>query len=157
MCLCGLTFHLPASHVQPVPHAWLLCEDALLHPSLETPTPLHDQRVVWQVVVGKKLDDVFMVMEFMEHDLKGLMEERDSSNPLFAMSEVCLHGLLIPLSLPSFLPSSLPFSLPPFLSLFPSLFPPFLPPSLLPSLPPSLPSSLLVLISFVLPYLFLSS
>lgn len=41
-----------------------------------------------QVVVGKKLDDVFMVMEFMEHDLKGLMEERDSSNPLFAMSEV---------------------------------------------------------------------
>ena len=41
-----------------------------------------------QVVVGKKLDDVFMVMEFMEHDLKGLMEERDSTNPLFAMSEV---------------------------------------------------------------------
>ena len=41
-----------------------------------------------QVVVGKKLDDVFMVMEFMEHDLKGLMEERDGSNPLFAMSEV---------------------------------------------------------------------
>ena len=40
------------------------------------------------MVVGKKLDDVFMVMEFMEHDLKGLMEERDSSNPLFAMSEV---------------------------------------------------------------------
>ena len=130
-------------------------------PALKLPTPLHNQRVVWQVVVGKKLDDVFMVMEFMEHDLKGLMEERDSSNPLFAMSEVCLHGLLIPLSLPSFLPSSLPsslpFSLPPFLSLFPSLFPPFLPPSLLPSLPPSLPSSLLVLISFVLPYLFLPS
>lgn len=42
-----------------------------------------------QVVVGKKLDDVFMVMEFMEHDLKGLMEERDSTNPLFVMSEVC--------------------------------------------------------------------
>ena len=41
------------------------------------------------MVVGKKLDDVFMVMEFLEHDLKGLMEERDSSNPLFAMSEVC--------------------------------------------------------------------
>lgn len=44
--------------------------------------------VLLQVVVGKKLDDVFMVMEFMEHDLKGLMEERDGSNPLFAMSEV---------------------------------------------------------------------
>ena len=44
-----------------------------------------------QVVVGKKLDDVFMVMEFMEHDLKGLMEERDSTNPLFAMSEVSSH------------------------------------------------------------------
>ena len=44
--------------------------------------------VTVQVVVGKKLDDVFMVMEFMEHDLKGLMEERDSTNPLFAMSEV---------------------------------------------------------------------
>ena len=43
------------------------------------------------MVVGKKLDDVFMVMEFMEHDLKGLMEERNSSNPLFAMSEVRLH------------------------------------------------------------------
>lgn len=43
------------------------------------------------MVVGKKLDDVFMVMEFMEHDLKGLMEDRDSSNPLFAMSEVCPH------------------------------------------------------------------
>lgn len=46
-----------------------------------------------QVVVGKKLDDVFMVMEFMEHDLKGLMEERDSSNPLFAMSEVIVLSL----------------------------------------------------------------
>ena len=41
--------------------------------------------------MGKKLDDVFMVMEFMEHDLKGLMEDRDSSNPLFAMSEVAAH------------------------------------------------------------------
>lgn len=48
-----------------------------------------------QVVVGKKLDDVFMVMEFMEHDLKGLMEERDSTNPLFAMSEVCASLALL--------------------------------------------------------------
>ena len=47
-----------------------------------------------QVVVGKKLDDVFMVMEFMEHDLKGLMEDRDASNPLFAMSEVCASSQL---------------------------------------------------------------
>ena len=47
--------------------------------------------MVLQVVVGRKLDDVFMVMEFMEHDLKGLMEDRDSSNPLFAMSEVMFH------------------------------------------------------------------
>ncbi|DBB18315.1 TPA: hypothetical protein ACH3X3_003266 [Trebouxia sp. C0006] len=51
---------------------------------------LHHKNIVnvTEVVVGKKLDDVFMVMEFMEHDLKGLMEERDSSNPLFAMSEI---------------------------------------------------------------------
>lgn len=51
---------------------------------------LHHKNIVnvTEVVVGKKLDDVFMVMEFMEHDLKGLMEERNSSNPLFAMSEI---------------------------------------------------------------------
>jgi len=29
---------------------------------------------VSEVVVGHSLDDIFMVMEFMEHDLKGLME-----------------------------------------------------------------------------------
>ncbi len=53
----------------------------------------------------------------MEHDLKGLMEERDSSNPLFAMSEVCLHCLhaFIHSHLPSSLPPSLPPSLPSFL------------------------------------------
>ena len=46
--------------------------------------------VILQVVVGKKMDDIFMVMEFMEHDLKGLMEAQDSGGgPLFAMSEVC--------------------------------------------------------------------
>ena len=46
-----------------------------------------------QVVVGKKMDDIFMVMEFMEHDLKGLMEAQDASGPVFAMSEVshCSH------------------------------------------------------------------
>jgi hypothetical protein len=27
-----------------------------------------------QVVVGNKLDDIFMVMEYMEHDLKALQE-----------------------------------------------------------------------------------
>ena len=44
--------------------------------------------VPMQVVVGKKMDDIFMVMEFMEHDLKGLMEAQDASGPVFAMSEV---------------------------------------------------------------------
>lgn len=34
------------------------------------------------------MDDIFMVMEFMEHDLKGLMEAQDASGPVFAMSEV---------------------------------------------------------------------
>ena len=31
---------------------------------------------VWcaQVVVGRQLDSIFMVMEYMEHDLKGLSE-----------------------------------------------------------------------------------
>ncbi len=39
-----------------------------------------------QVVVGSKLDDIFMVMEFMEHDLKALQESRTKP---FAVSEVC--------------------------------------------------------------------
>ena len=30
---------------------------------------------VSEVVVGKSLDSIFLVMEFMEHDLKGLLEE----------------------------------------------------------------------------------
>jgi hypothetical protein len=38
-----------------------------------------------QVVVGKSLDSVFMVMEFMEHDLKQLME--DMPHP-FTVAEV---------------------------------------------------------------------
>lgn len=33
------------------------------------------------------MDDIFMVMEFMEHDLKGLMEGQET-NGVFAMSEV---------------------------------------------------------------------
>lgn len=28
----------------------------------------------WQVVVGRNLDSIFMVMEYVEHDLKGLAE-----------------------------------------------------------------------------------
>ncbi len=38
-----------------------------------------------QVVVGSKLDDIFMVMEYMEHDLKALQESRTKP---FAVSEV---------------------------------------------------------------------
>jgi hypothetical protein len=38
-----------------------------------------------QVVGGKSLDSVFMVMEFMEHDLKQLME--DMPHP-FTVAEV---------------------------------------------------------------------
>lgn len=48
---------------------------------------------VLQVVVGKSLDSVFMVMEFMEHDLKQLME--DMPHP-FSVAEVracCACGL----------------------------------------------------------------
>lgn len=41
-----------------------------------------------QVVVGNKLDDIYMVMEYMEHDLKALQESR--SKP-FAVSEVVFH------------------------------------------------------------------
>jgi cell division cycle 2-like protein len=42
---------------------------------------------VSEVVVGSSLDDIFMVMEFMEHDLKGLMD--DMVEP-FTVAEVCL-------------------------------------------------------------------
>ncbi|KAF3785349.1 hypothetical protein EJ110_NYTH28198 [Nymphaea thermarum] len=43
---------------------------------------------VKQVVVGSKLDSIFMVMEYMDHDLKGLM---DSVKQPFNQSEVkCL-------------------------------------------------------------------
>lgn len=40
-----------------------------------------------QVVVGKSLDSVFMVMEFMEHDLKQLMEDMPHA---FSVAEVGL-------------------------------------------------------------------
>jgi cell division cycle 2-like protein len=43
---------------------------------------------VKEVVVGSNLDSIFMVMEYMEHDLKGLME---SIKQPFSQSEVkCL-------------------------------------------------------------------
>ncbi|EIE19964.1 Pkinase-domain-containing protein [Coccomyxa subellipsoidea C-169] len=43
---------------------------------------------VSEVVVGSKLDDIFMVMEYMEHDLKAL---QDSMSKPFTVSEVkCL-------------------------------------------------------------------
>jgi cell division cycle 2-like protein len=43
---------------------------------------------VKEVVVGSNLDSIFMVMEYMEHDLKGLME---SMRQPFSQSEVkCL-------------------------------------------------------------------
>lgn len=38
------------------------------------------------MVVGRKLDDIFMVMEYVEHDLKALTETM--SKP-FTVSEVC--------------------------------------------------------------------
>ena len=50
----------------------------------------HHQSVVdvKEVVVGSNLDSIFMVMEYMEHDLKGLME---SMKQPFSQSEVkCL-------------------------------------------------------------------
>lgn len=43
---------------------------------------------VKEVVVGSSLDSIFMVMEYMEHDLKGLMETMKQP---FSQSEVkCL-------------------------------------------------------------------
>ena len=48
-----------------------------------------DDMLAWagnaQVVVGRKLDDIYMVMEYMEHDLKALQE---SMRQPFAVSEV---------------------------------------------------------------------
>lgn len=44
-----------------------------------------------QVVVGSKLDDIFMVMEYMEHDLKAL---QDSMSKPFTVSEVGCCWLL---------------------------------------------------------------
>lgn len=49
---------------------------------------------VSEVVVGKSLDSMFMVMEFMEHDLKQLMEQMKTP---FSVAEVrrprcSLHG-----------------------------------------------------------------
>lgn len=40
---------------------------------------------VREVVVGKKLDEIFMVMEFVEHDLKSLMQAMRNS---FTTAEV---------------------------------------------------------------------
>lgn len=46
-----------------------------------------------EVVVGDKLDDIFIVMEYMEHDLKGLME---TMRQPFSQSEVkCLMKQLL--------------------------------------------------------------
>lgn len=42
---------------------------------------------VSEVAVGSGLDDIYMVMEFMEHDLRGLME--DMPEP-FTVAEVRL-------------------------------------------------------------------
>ncbi len=40
-----------------------------------------------QVVVGSSLDSVFMVMEYADHDLKAVMENR-MTQP-FSVAEVC--------------------------------------------------------------------
>lgn len=50
----------------------------LRHPSVVT---------VLEVVVGRSLDSIFMVMEFMEHDLKGLLEAQRA--PLTASEVKC--------------------------------------------------------------------
>lgn len=43
-----------------------------------------------QVVVGRQLDSIFMVMEYMEHDLKGLSENMRQP---FTSAEVRWQGL----------------------------------------------------------------
>ena len=51
-----------------------------------------------QVLVGGRDDqDVFMVMEFLEHDLKGLLEQGRLKD--FGPSDVSLLGLPLPFSL----------------------------------------------------------
>jgi cell division cycle 2-like len=47
---------------------------------------------VSEVVVGNKLDDVFMVMEYMEHDLKALM---NSMSDPFSIAEVSVTWLCV--------------------------------------------------------------
>ena len=46
---------------------------------------------VHEVVVGDSKDSVYMVMEYMEHDLKALM---DSMTQPFSTAEVCLRHTL---------------------------------------------------------------
>ncbi len=80
-----LSFHHAAivdvSEVRPLSSRRGTPERILIHAHTDTLPAL----LVWQVVVGKSLDSVFMVMEFMEHDLKQLME--DMPQP-FSIAEV---------------------------------------------------------------------
>eukprot|EP01086_Lenisia_limosa_P013219 TRINITY_DN42131_c0_g1_i1.p1 TRINITY_DN42131_c0_g1~~TRINITY_DN42131_c0_g1_i1.p1 ORF type:complete len:353 (-),score=52.54 TRINITY_DN42131_c0_g1_i1:85-1143(-) len=43
---------------------------------------------VEEVVLGDTMDQIFMVMEFVEYDLKGVLEEMSDTNKSFAQSEV---------------------------------------------------------------------
>lgn len=45
---------------------------------------------VSEVVVGNRLDDIFMVMEYMEHDLKALMNTIKSMDKRFTIAEVSI-------------------------------------------------------------------
>ena len=50
----------------------------------------HDNIVnVREMVVGNSMDKIFMAMDFMDHDLKGLMVTMAQKNIWFTASEVC--------------------------------------------------------------------
>lgn len=52
---------------------------------------------VQEIVVGRSIDDIFIVMEYCENDLKALMH--DNKSPLFTLSETkCLMQQMLGVS-----------------------------------------------------------
>ena len=45
---------------------------------------------VREIVVGSNMDKIYIVMDYVEHDLKSLMETMNKKSQKFSLGEVCV-------------------------------------------------------------------